>query len=143
MNKHLMEEDPMKRKSNITTSSKILASAILMSGFAAFALQSALAAKTDAAAAPQIKQKEFDTPQQASDSLVQAAASFDMPVLKEILGPESADLVAPKIRSRTKIARPHLLRRRKRRIQLPRMLRIQTALFSRLETTIFLFRFQS
>ena len=93
MSKQLIEEDPMKRKSNITTSSKILASAILMSGFVAFALHSALAAKTDAAAAPQVKQKEFDTPQQAADSLVQAAASFDMPVLKEILGPESVDLV--------------------------------------------------
>jgi hypothetical protein len=89
-----MEEDPMKRKSNITTSSKILASAILMSGFVALALHSALAAKTDAAATEQVKQKEFDTPQQAADSLVQAAESFDVPVLKEILGPDSTDLVS-------------------------------------------------
>ena len=93
ISKRLMEEDPMKRKSNITSSAKILGSAILISGFVAVALHSALAAKTDAAATQQVKQKEFDTPQQASDSLVQAAASFDMPVLKEILGPESADLV--------------------------------------------------
>jgi hypothetical protein len=92
MSKQLMEEDPMKTKPNITTSSKILASAILMSGFVAFALHSALAAKTDAA--PQVKQKEFDTPQQAADSLVQAAESFDVPVLKEILGPGSIDLVS-------------------------------------------------
>ena len=63
MSKQLIEEDPMKRKSNITTSSKILASAILMSGFLALALHSALAAKTDEAAASQVKQKEFDTPQ--------------------------------------------------------------------------------
>jgi hypothetical protein len=94
MSKQLIEEDPMKRKSNITSSSKILASAILISGFVALALHSALAAKTDAAAAPQIKQKEFDTPQQAADSLVQAAESFDVPVLKEILGPDSIDLVS-------------------------------------------------
>src|SRR5512132_3136398 len=92
MSKQLIEEDPMKRKSNITTSSKILASAILMSGFVAFALHSALAAKTDAA--PQVKQKEFDTPQQAADGLVQAAESFDVPALKEILGPDSVDLVS-------------------------------------------------
>ena len=65
-----------------------------MSGFVALALHSALAAKTDAAATQQVKQKEFDTPQQAADSLVQAAASFDVPVLKEILGPESTDLVS-------------------------------------------------
>jgi hypothetical protein len=89
-----MEEYPMKRKLNITTSSKILASAILMSGFVALALHSALAAKTDAAATPQGKQKQFDTPQQAADSLVQAAESFDVPVLKEILGSDSTDLVS-------------------------------------------------
>jgi hypothetical protein len=94
MSKQLIEEDPMKRKSNITTSSKILASAILMSGFVAVALHSALAAKTDAAATAQVKQKEFDTPQQAADGLVQAAESFDVPVLKEILGPGSIDLVS-------------------------------------------------
>src|SRR4029453_17424467 len=94
MSKQLIEEDPMKRKLNITTSSKILASAILMSGFAVLALHSALAAKTDAASTAQLTQKEFDTPQQAADSLVQAAESFDVPVLKEILGPGSIDLVS-------------------------------------------------
>src|SRR4029077_21230254 len=94
MSKQLIEEDPMKRKLHITTSSKILTAAILMSGFVALALHSALAAKTDAAATSQVKQKEFDTPQQAADSLVQAAESFDVPVLKEILGPDSTDLVS-------------------------------------------------
>src|SRR4029077_14876491 len=94
MSKQLIEEDPMKRKLNIMTSSKILASAILMSGFVALALHSAVAAKTHAAATPQVKQKEFDTPQQAADSLVQAAESFDVPVLKEILGADSTDLVS-------------------------------------------------
>src|SRR4029077_3253684 len=94
MSKQLMEEDPMRRKLNITTSSKILASAILMSGFVALTMHSAPAAKTDAAATPQVKQKEFDTPQQAVDSLVQAAESFDVTALKEILGPESTDLIS-------------------------------------------------
>ena len=69
----------MKTKSNITTSSKILASAILTLGFVGLVLHSALAAKTDTAATPQAKQKEFDTPQQAADSLIQAAESFDVP----------------------------------------------------------------
>jgi Protein of unknown function (DUF2950) len=91
-----MEEDPMKRKSNITSSSKILGSAILMSGFVALALHSALAAKTDAAAAPQVKQKEFDTPQQAADALIQVAANFDVAAAKEILGPDSEDIVSSK-----------------------------------------------
>jgi hypothetical protein len=48
-------------------------------------------------AAPEVvapPQKQFDTPQQAADSLVQAAASFQVPALKEILGPDSEDIVA-------------------------------------------------
>jgi Protein of unknown function (DUF2950) len=45
------------------------------------------------AAAPSA-QKSFDTPQQAADSLIQAAASFQVPALKEILGPESEDIVS-------------------------------------------------
>ncbi|KAF5406567.1 MAG: hypothetical protein Udaeo2_33620 [Candidatus Udaeobacter sp.] len=92
MSKQLIEEDPMKRKLNITTSSKILASAILMSGIVARLAFSA-GGKTDAARTSG-KTKEFDTPQQAADSLVQAAESFDVPVLKEILGPDSTDLVS-------------------------------------------------
>jgi len=84
----------MKRKSNITTSSKIFASAILMSGFVALALHSALAAKTDAPATSQLKQKEFDSPKQAADALIQVAANFDVAAAKEILGPDSEDLIA-------------------------------------------------
>lgn len=49
-------------------------------------------------AAPEVTepsaQKQFDTPQQAADSLVLAAASFQVPALKEILGPDSEDIVA-------------------------------------------------
>jgi len=40
------------------------------------------------------KQKAFDTPQQAIDSLLEAAATFQVPSLKEILGAGSEDLVA-------------------------------------------------
>ena len=48
-------------------------------------------------AAPEVAastQKQFDTPQQAAESLVQAAASFQVAALKEILGPDSEDIVA-------------------------------------------------
>jgi hypothetical protein len=57
-------------------------------------LHAAPQAKTDAAAAPQVKQKAFDSPKQATDSLLQAAESFDVPALKEILGPDSDDIVS-------------------------------------------------
>lgn len=41
-----------------------------------------------------VQQKQFDTPQAAADALIQAAASFDVPALKEILGPDSVDIVS-------------------------------------------------
>jgi hypothetical protein len=43
---------------------------------------------------PAARQKTFDTPKAAADALVAAAASDDLPALKEILGPDGADLVA-------------------------------------------------
>ena len=83
-------------------SSKHLIPAILTSGLlclvvhAAPPAEKAVPAKGDkeAAAAALPKQKEFDTPQQAADSLVQAAAGFDVPALKEILGPDGEDIIA-------------------------------------------------
>ena len=44
--------------------------------------------------APQTSQKAFNTPKEAADSLVQAAESFDVNALKEILGPDSEDIVS-------------------------------------------------
>jgi len=82
----------MRPKLHIMISSRILASAILISCFLGLALHAAPAAKPDAATS-QPAQKEFDTPQQAVDSLVQAAEAFDAPALKEILGPDSEDLI--------------------------------------------------
>lgn len=48
--------------------------------------------KSDAAAAPS-NQKEFATPKEAADALVQVAANLDVNAAKEILGPESEDLI--------------------------------------------------
>lgn len=50
--------------------------------------------KDQEAAVPQGSQKTFTTAKDAADALVEAAATFDAPVLKEILGPGSEDLVA-------------------------------------------------
>src|SRR2546430_15010895 len=86
----------MKTKLNIMTSSKIsvIASAILISCLLGLALHAAAPAKPDAAAASQPAQKQFDTPKQAADALVQIAANFDVAAAKEILGPDSEDIVA-------------------------------------------------
>jgi Protein of unknown function (DUF2950) len=40
------------------------------------------------------EQKQFDTPQQAADALIQVAANFDPAAATEILGPDSTDIVS-------------------------------------------------
>lgn len=46
------------------------------------------------AASPVAQQKAFATPQEAADALVQAAGSYDLPTLEQILGPDSEDLLS-------------------------------------------------
>jgi len=86
----------MKTKLDIMISPKIflIASAIAISCLLGFALQAAPPVKPDAAAASQPKQKEFDTPKEAADALVQVAANSDVAAAKEILGPDGEDLIS-------------------------------------------------
>jgi hypothetical protein len=86
----------MKTTLNIMTSSKIflIASAILICGFLTIESNAAPPNKPDATASSQSAQKEFDTPKQAADSLIQVAETFDVAAAKEILGPDSTDLVS-------------------------------------------------
>ena len=86
----------MKSKMNIMTSSKVSAIAYAIVGSVVLAVtsQAATEPKQDAASAPQLAQKQFDTPKQAADALVQVAANFDVAVAKEILGPDGEDIVA-------------------------------------------------
>ncbi len=51
-------------------------------------------ANLEAAPETKAKQKEFDTSKQAADALVQAAETFDTAALKEILGPDSTDVIS-------------------------------------------------
>jgi hypothetical protein len=86
----------MKTKTNIMISSKIslVAFAILISCSLTLGLQAAPSAKTDAPATSQPPQKEFDTPKQAADALIQVATNFDVAAAKEILGPDGEDLIS-------------------------------------------------
>ncbi len=84
----------MKTKRNTMTSSRmiVLAAAILIIGFLASVSvagpeKKQAAAKQDTRGTPQPGQKEFDTPKQAADALIQVAANFDVAAAKEILGP--------------------------------------------------------
>jgi len=89
-------EKPMKSKMNIMTSSKfsLIASAIASFCLLGPGLHAAPPSKSDAASAPQPTQKQFDTPKQAADALIQVAANFDVAAAKEILGPDAEDIVA-------------------------------------------------
>src|SRR6059058_13358 len=91
-----MRETKMKSTLRIMTSSKftLIASAIASFWLLGFGLHAATLSKSDAASAAQPAQKQFDTPQQAADALIQVAANFDVAVAKEILGPDSEDIVA-------------------------------------------------
>jgi hypothetical protein len=87
----------MKTKLDIMTSPKIslVASAIVISCFLSLAVHAAPEPKKEsAAAASQAQQKQFDTPKQAADALIQVAANFDVAAAKEILGPDGEDIVA-------------------------------------------------
>jgi Protein of unknown function (DUF2950) len=82
MNKNVKTKSP----------SRILAFAALV----CVSLVSVLAAEKDkdAASASPSNQKQFASAKEAADALVQAAATFDQNALKEILGPDSDDVIA-------------------------------------------------
>ncbi|MGC1320957.1 MAG: DUF2950 domain-containing protein [Candidatus Udaeobacter sp.] len=86
----------MKTKTNIMTSLKIsqVAFAILISCLLGIAVEAAPSDKTDAPATSEPNQKEFDSPKQAADALIQVATNFDVAAAKEILGPDGQDLIA-------------------------------------------------
>jgi hypothetical protein len=90
-----MSKNKMKSKLNVMTSSKVslIASAIAISCLLGGTVNAA-PTKPDTAAPSQPKQKEFDTPKQAADALIQVAENLDVSAAKEILGPDGEDLVS-------------------------------------------------
>ncbi len=83
--KKLGEKTQMKSKANLMTSSKffVIACAIVNCAFLVLASQGGPEQKQEStAAASQPKQKEFDTPKQAADALIQVAANFDVAATK-------------------------------------------------------------
>src|SRR5438094_8946167 len=86
----------MKSQFKIMTSGKIslIASVIAIYCWLCLELDAEPASKPDAAVASTSTQKQFDTPKQAADALIQAAETFDVAGAKEILGPGSEDLIS-------------------------------------------------
>ena len=95
-------EETMKTKRNNMISSKMiaLAAAVLVTAFlvpaslAASKKKEAAAKQAGAQGTPQPGQKEFDTPKQAADALIQVAETFDVAAAKEILGPDGEDIIS-------------------------------------------------
>ncbi|HEY6070904.1 MAG TPA: DUF2950 domain-containing protein [Chthoniobacterales bacterium] len=91
----------MKTKPNIMTSSKFLITATALVSCAVLIFASNAAEKKQAAAPAQpkgatesLQGKQFDTADQAADALIQAAAASDAAAAKEILGPDSEDIIS-------------------------------------------------
>jgi hypothetical protein len=89
-----------KRDNMISSTMIAFAGAILLCSFLA-PTSIAVPEKKQAAAkrenvqgTPQPGQKEFDTPKQAADALIQVAANFDVAAAKEILGPDGEDIIS-------------------------------------------------
>ena len=91
-----VEERRMKSSSSTKISSKVLrlVFAITLCGFLTVGVQAGPKPKQDPAAGSQPKQKTFDNPKEAADALIQVAANFDVAPAKEILGPDSQDLIS-------------------------------------------------
>jgi len=89
-----------KRSTMISSKTIVLIGAILTTSFLASALIAApekketAAKQPDAQATPQPGQKQFDTPKQAADALVQVATNLDVAAAKEVLGPDGEDIVS-------------------------------------------------
>jgi hypothetical protein len=94
-NQPIVEEKQMKKKTILIAWSVSVAS-IVFAHSASIATPGHAGFRTIQAAegTSQSSQKTFTSPKEAADALVQAAASFDVASLKEILGPHSEDLVA-------------------------------------------------
>jgi hypothetical protein len=86
----------MKSKTNIMTSSKLcmIAYPIIQCVFLVLASQGAPEQKQESTTASQPNQKQFETPRQAADALVQVATTFDIAAAKEILGPDGEDIIS-------------------------------------------------
>jgi len=68
---------------------------VALSGAAAtVSIAATQSGNTSPASSPVAQQKAFATPQEAADALVQAAGTYDLPTLEQILGPASHDLLS-------------------------------------------------
>lgn len=85
----------MKSKLNVPNRSNafLIAGAFVFCGLMFIAAPGTPAASQDPASTPKTQQKQFNSPKEAAEDLVQAAQTFDVKALKEILGPDSTPIL--------------------------------------------------
>src|SRR5258708_15409531 len=86
----------MKSTLRIMTSAKftLIASEIVRFWLLGFGLHAATPSKSDAGWGAQPGQKQFVTPKQAADGLVQVATNLDVAAAKEVIGPDGEDIIS-------------------------------------------------
>ena len=84
----------MKLKLIMLTSTKTFLIVLTSLCVVDLAVNAAPQSKKEAAAPATSGQKQFNTPKEAADGLVAAAAAYDVAALKEILGPDATDIVS-------------------------------------------------
>ena len=90
-------EKTMSSKSPVSRSSRISVIVVTIFAFGLLGLswQAASEKKSDTVAkSDSKKEKEFGSAKEAVDALIRAADVFDVATLKEILGPDAADLIS-------------------------------------------------
>jgi len=90
----MTKEKLMKSKSSIFIGKLLLSVLGVGLLFVPAILSQAAALSSQKAAAAGPAQRGFTTPQEAVDALIKATENYDVPALKEILGPDSEDLVS-------------------------------------------------
>jgi hypothetical protein len=88
------EEKQMKPKKDYISSRTMLLTACVIASAISLSISVAAEPKQKETPGTAPTQKQFDTPDQAADALLAAAESFDVPALKEILGPDSEDIIS-------------------------------------------------
>src|SRR6516162_9342141 len=89
----VMKGNQVRFKPNVFRRSFMVLLALVISGLLTVTLEGASKPKRDLPTTPRPKQKEFNTAKDAAESLIKAAAAFDVAALLEILGPDGTDIV--------------------------------------------------
>ncbi len=90
----MIKEKQMKSRAASVLETTVLRFFLLIALFGTAATYSGGSQQSGQAASAEASPKAFATPKQASEALIHATEGFDLPALREILGPDGEDLVS-------------------------------------------------